>query len=385
MNHLRHLQVTSFLQVAHRMQAFNMTCIGYDPFVSAAAAAEWNIEALPLDEIWPRADYITVHTPLLPHTRNLLGEEVLMTKCKPGVKVVNVARGGIVDEAALLRALEAGRCGGAGLDVFTTEPPTDYALCRHPKVVCTPHLGASTFEAQERVAEELADQMVSAVSGGPIAGLVNGGALATANSSDAQPWLALASALGQVAEVIVSGPLTSVTLVPAGAFANKNLANALCSAVLAGLLKRSSSGTANLINSCVLAQDSNISCEIVPPSDELKPILPSGVDNGLLVAVSGANSNVKLVGSSANGLPLLYSVNDSSWPIAVPLSRSLVLYRSLAASSPLPAIAATLVKGGLLSLASSAGGLWHVATLDSPVTELDAKVQDVEYVGQVSL
>ena len=116
------------------MQAFNMTTIGYDPFVSAEEGKKFNIEVMSLDEIWPLADYITVHTPLLPHTRNLIGGPELGTKCKQGVKIINAARGGIIDEVELLKALENGRCGGAGLDVFAEEPPTDFRLCQHPKV-----------------------------------------------------------------------------------------------------------------------------------------------------------------------------------------------------------------------------------------------------------
>lgn len=121
------------VQVAKRMQAFGMTTIGYDPMIPAEVTAGWGVESLSLEELWPRADYITVHTPLLPHTRNLIGEKVFAV-CKPGVRVVNVARGGIVDEAALLKALDSGACGGAALDVFLEEPPTDLTLCRHPKV-----------------------------------------------------------------------------------------------------------------------------------------------------------------------------------------------------------------------------------------------------------
>lgn len=115
------------------MQAFGMTTIGYDPMIPAEVTAGWGVESLSLEELWPRADYITVHTPLLPHTRNLIGEKVFAV-CKPGVRVVNVARGGIVDEAALLKALDSGACGGAALDVFLEEPPTDLTLCQHPKV-----------------------------------------------------------------------------------------------------------------------------------------------------------------------------------------------------------------------------------------------------------
>ena len=110
-----------------------MNIVGYDPLVSPETASSWGIKYLTLEEIWPIADYITVHTPLIPQTRNLIGTESLAA-CKPTVKIVNVARGGIVDEQALLKALNDGTCGGAGLDVFDTEPPQDLTLVQHPKV-----------------------------------------------------------------------------------------------------------------------------------------------------------------------------------------------------------------------------------------------------------
>lgn len=133
-------------EVGIRMNAFGMKVIGFDPITTAQEAKAAGIEKMELDQIWPLADYITVHTPLIPATRNLINTESL-GKCKRGVKVVNVARGGIINEADLLTALESGQCGGAAIDVFEQEPPTSdvtKALIQHPAVVATPHLGAST-------------------------------------------------------------------------------------------------------------------------------------------------------------------------------------------------------------------------------------------------
>lgn len=124
--------------------------IGFDPITTASEAKAAGIEKLELDEIWPLADYITVHTPLIPATRNLINKESL-AKCKRGVKVVNVARGGIIHEADLLEALQSGQCGGAAIDVFEEEPPKSEitkALIQHNAVVATPHLGASTGEKE---------------------------------------------------------------------------------------------------------------------------------------------------------------------------------------------------------------------------------------------
>ncbi|XP_011181691.2 D-3-phosphoglycerate dehydrogenase [Zeugodacus cucurbitae] len=150
-------------EVAIRMKTWGMRTIGYDPITTEEEARAAGIEKMELESIWPLADYITVHTPLIPQTRNLVSTQTL-AKCKRGVKVVNVARGGIIEEQAILDALESGICNGAAFDVFPEEPPKSEvtkALIAHPKVVATPHLGASTAEAQVRVAVEVAEQFIA--------------------------------------------------------------------------------------------------------------------------------------------------------------------------------------------------------------------------------
>lgn len=164
-------------EVALRMQAFGMTTIGYDPFVSAEEAAKFNVEGLSLEEIWPRADFITLHVPLIPQTKHLIGEATL-AKCKKGVRVINVARGGTIDEEALLQALQSGVCGGAALDVFEEEPPKNSSLLQNSKLLCTPHLGASTREAQSKVAEEISLQFLDLIAGKSVLGAVNAKQLA---------------------------------------------------------------------------------------------------------------------------------------------------------------------------------------------------------------
>ncbi|XP_063988588.1 D-3-phosphoglycerate dehydrogenase-like [Diachasmimorpha longicaudata] len=170
-------------EVGLRMQSFGMKIVCFDPIVSAEDAASAGATKLSLDEIWPVADYITVHTPLIPQTKNLIGTASL-SKCKKGVRVINVARGGIINEAELLEALKSGQCAGAALDVFSEEPPKNpvtLELIRHPNVIATPHLGASTAEAQQRVAAEIAEQFL-AISGKSdkysVTGVVNPSVLA---------------------------------------------------------------------------------------------------------------------------------------------------------------------------------------------------------------
>uniref|UniRef100_A0AAQ4RMF9 phosphoglycerate dehydrogenase n=1 Tax=Gasterosteus aculeatus aculeatus TaxID=481459 RepID=A0AAQ4RMF9_GASAC len=159
-------------EVSSRMQSFGMRTIGYDPITPVEVSAGWGVEQMSLEQLWPQCDYITVHTPLMPSTVGLLGDETF-AKCKKGVKVVNCARGGIIDEAALLRALESGQCGGAGLDVFVEEPPKNRPLVDHPNVISCPHLGASTKEAQARCGEDIALQIVDMVKGRKLVGAVS--------------------------------------------------------------------------------------------------------------------------------------------------------------------------------------------------------------------
>ncbi|CAI9643731.1 D-3-phosphoglycerate dehydrogenase [Caenorhabditis elegans] len=146
-------------EVAVRLQAFGMKVIGFDPMVTKEQAEAKNIELLSLEQIWPQADYITVHVPLIKQTENLINKETL-AKCKKGVRIINVARGGIVNEVDLVESLNAGHAKGAAFDVFEQEPPTFRELIDHPLVIATPHLGASTIDAQLRVASEIADNIV---------------------------------------------------------------------------------------------------------------------------------------------------------------------------------------------------------------------------------
>uniref|UniRef100_A0A6G1SH91 D-3-phosphoglycerate dehydrogenase n=1 Tax=Aceria tosichella TaxID=561515 RepID=A0A6G1SH91_9ACAR len=159
-------------EVGKRMIAFEMNVIGYDPVTPASAVEPLGIEFVSLDEIWKRSDYISVHVPLLPETKHLINRSTL-AKCKQGVMVVNCARGGIVDEEALLEALVSKKVYAAALDVFEEEPPMNEELLRHTHVNPTPHLGASTHDGQRRVGEEIVDEIIKLTKGEKIPGAVN--------------------------------------------------------------------------------------------------------------------------------------------------------------------------------------------------------------------
>lgn len=155
-------------EVAIRMHAFGMKIIGFDPFVSSEQCSTFHCTKMELDEIWPLADYITLHTPLIETTKNFINSNTL-NQCKKGIKIVNVGRGGLIQETDLLAALQSGQVGGAALDVFEQEPPTDpvtLEIIQHKAVIATPHLGASTKEAQVRVGQEIAEQLVNLVKPG---------------------------------------------------------------------------------------------------------------------------------------------------------------------------------------------------------------------------
>jgi len=191
-------------RVAARARAFDMRVVAYDPFLDAQAARRLEVELLPLEELLPRADVVTLHTPLTSETRNLLNAARLAL-LPPGALLVNCSRGGVVDEAALLAALEAGRLGGAGLDVFAEEPPRDFALIRHPRVVATPHLGAQTREAQERISTETAEMVLAALAGSLAVAAVN--LPFRSAGARAEPYLALAEQLGSMAgQLLGSAP-----------------------------------------------------------------------------------------------------------------------------------------------------------------------------------
>ena len=150
--------------VAQRARAFEMSCVGHDPLVPDADVRAMGVEPLPLDDLFPRAEILTLHVPLSPETRGMVGAERL-ARLPWGAFLVNAARGGLVDEAALLAALESGAIGGAALDVFSGEPPKGSPLVGHPKVVATPHVGAATVEAQEAVGEEIVKLLLRAMDG----------------------------------------------------------------------------------------------------------------------------------------------------------------------------------------------------------------------------
>ena len=241
--------------VGERMQGFGMAVLGFDPVLSKEVAARHGVTLVPLEELLEQSDFITVHTPLSDATRGLLDAEAL-SRCKKGVRIVNCARGGIVDEQDLLAALEDGQVGGAALDVYSAEPPPPEleALIRHERVVATPHIAATTGEAQAKVARQITEQVLRALDGEPVSSPVNGLAIKMAAQPEAQPFLELADRLGQIAGQLGAGPLRRLTARCHGELPHR-YAEVITLAATKGALKRWSEEPVNLINAPVLAEE----------------------------------------------------------------------------------------------------------------------------------
>jgi D-3-phosphoglycerate dehydrogenase len=221
--------------VADRALGLRMKVVAYDPFLSPERAADLGVEKVDLEEILRRADFITLHTPLTEKTKNILDAKAL-AKAKKGVRIINCARGGLVDEVALVAALESGHVAGAAFDVFTTEPATENPLFGHPNVICTPHLGASTNEAQENVALQVAEQMSDYLLRGAISNAVNFPSITAEEAPRLKPFIALAEKLGSFAGQLTETGIKKVQITYEGTVAQMKT-KALTSAAVAGLLR----------------------------------------------------------------------------------------------------------------------------------------------------
>jgi D-3-phosphoglycerate dehydrogenase / 2-oxoglutarate reductase len=244
--------------VADRAHGLRMKVIAYDPFLSPDHALDLGVEKVELEELLRRADFITLHTPLTDKTRHIIDAPALAAT-KPGVRLINCARGGLVDEAALRAALDSGHVAGAAFDVFSIEPAIDNPLFGHANVVCTPHLGASTTEAQENVALQIAEQMSDYLLRGAISNAVNFPSITAEEAPKLRPFVKLAEQLGSFAGQVTETGLKAVKLVYEGNVAAMNT-RALTSAAIAGLLKPLLQDV-NMVSAPIVARERGIEVE----------------------------------------------------------------------------------------------------------------------------
>ena len=243
--------------VCDRALGLKMKVIAYDPFLSEERAAKIGVRKVELDELLAKSDFVTFHVPLTDKTRNILSAEAI-AKLKPGVRIVNCARGGLVDEAALAEALKDGRVAGAAFDVFAEEPATDSPLFNLPNVVVTPHLGAATTEAQENVALQVAEQMSDYLLTGAVTNALNMPSVTAEEAAVMGPWLKLAGHLGAFVGQMTDEPVKAINILYDGVVAGMNTA-ALNAAAVAGLM-RVTNPHVNMVSAPVIARDRGIDC-----------------------------------------------------------------------------------------------------------------------------
>ena len=281
--------------VAHRMQAFGMTVIAYDPYLQPARAAQLNVELVELDELLKRSDFITIHLPKTKETANLIGEEALK-KVKPQVRIINAARGGVLDEAALYTAIKEGRVAGAGLDVYSTEPCTDSPLFELDEVVATPHLGASTDEAQERAGIAVAVSVRKALGGELVPDAVNvkGGAI----HDEIRPSLPLVEKMAQIGTALAGELPVSMEITVMGDISGHD-SSVLAISALKGALLAVGSEDVTYVNAPGLAAERGVTSNVstTPDSPEYRSMisLHLALSNGKSVKVDGTLMGIRKV------------------------------------------------------------------------------------------
>ena len=244
-------------EVAKRAQAMQMKCIAYDPFITKERAASLGVEMVPLDELFRRADVITVHTPLIKETRHVINAETIATM-RDGVRLINCARGGIIDEKALADGIASGKVAGAALDVFENEPPTDSPVLGLDRVIVTPHLGASTVEAQKNVAVSVANQCISVLSGGAAKYVVNAPMIPAEQQALVEPYAALAQKMGSLLIQLIEGRLESIKITYGGEAAQLPNTKFITRVILKGILDPILQAPVNFVNAEFVAKERGI-------------------------------------------------------------------------------------------------------------------------------
>lgn len=288
--------------VARRALGLEMRVIAHDPFVSSDYARNLGVELVSLDELLKESDFVTVHTPLTKATTSLIGAKEL-TLVKPTTRFINTARGGIINEEALVQAIEEGRIAGAAIDVFSEEPPGESNLVKNEKILVTPHLGASTAEAQINVALDVADQILAISKGQPARYAVNAPLMTPETRSTLIPFLDVASQVGRLATQLAEGQLGDIRIKYNGEIANYDT-SVVKAAVIGGLLEPISEERVNLINANLIA--ANRGLKIV----EEKDITCENYSSLLTVEVTTSAGVTRVAGTPMRGESHIVLVNN---------------------------------------------------------------------------
>ena len=304
--------------VADRALGLKMRVIAFDPFLTVERAMDIGVEKVELNDLLARADFITLHTPLTDQTRNVLNAEAL-AKTKPGVRIVNCARGGLIDEVALKAAIESGHVAGAALDVFLVEPAKENALFALEQVICTPHLGASTNEAQENVALQVAEQMADFLMQGAIVNALNTPSLSAEDAPKLRPYLRLSEQLGSFIGQVTEGSLSAITIEYEGHVAGLNQ-RPLTAVILKGLLSTRLE-TVNMVNAPAIARQHDIKVS------ETRRDQSSDYQTAIRVTVDGAGGTRSITGTLFGDKPRIVSIDGV--PTEAELTAHMLLIENL--------------------------------------------------------
>jgi len=302
--------------VINRAQGLAMKIIGFDPFLSAEKATEMGIEKVELDDLYARADFITLHVPKTDKTANMI-DAAAFAKMKDGVRILNVARGGLINEEDLLKALDSGKVAGAALDVFTAEPAKDNILFGHPHVICTPHLGASTEEAQDNVAIQVAEQISDYLLNGAVTNALNMPSISAEDAPKLKPYLKLAEQMGAMMGQITESAIENITIEYAGGVTTLNT-KPLSAMMVASVLRASMEGV-NIVSAPKIAESRGI--DVVTSTHE-KTDLPTAI----CLRVKTQMREKEITGTLFAGEPRIVSIDHV--PVEVAITPSMLFIRN---------------------------------------------------------
>ncbi len=289
-------------EVAKRARSFEMRLVGYDPFVTADYAKNIQVELLPMEELLKISDFVTLHVPMTKQTRGMLGEKELALM-KPTARLINCARGGLVDEALLAKAVKEKKLAGAAVDVFPTEPPPGSPLFEVENIIVTPHLGASTGEAQVTAARDVAEQFVAIIKGEQPRYAINAPFIPKEAISVLAPFSTVATKVGKLAYHLAEGQVRDIKIRYEGEISNYDT-NALKAAVLGGLLEEISEERVNLVNANILAAQRGLSIL------EEKEAVCKNYASVVTVAVTTSNGTTAVAGTVLHGEPHIVRINN---------------------------------------------------------------------------
>ncbi|HEX6983392.1 MAG TPA: phosphoglycerate dehydrogenase [Balneolaceae bacterium] len=364
-------------EVAKRMQEFSMDVKAYDPFASVEKAQSLDVELVELDELIGTADFLTVHTPLTEKTKGLISMENA-DKLKKGMFLVNCARGGIYKEDDLTELLDQGFVSGIALDVYSEEPPSEalYEVLKHPGIICTPHLGASTGEAQEKVAEQIAGQMTDALEQKSFKGSLNGKSISLITNKEVQPYLKLAETLGSVAIQLAPEHASEFSFEYSGTAAK--FADVLTDSILKGILSQQVSEAVNLINARHYANERGFKIREITAS-------ASKTFTDLITIKLGKDADYQKISGAVFGKDDFRIVEIDGYGIELRLEGDIIMYQNVDKPGMLAGVSGALAKQDIniaaLSLGRTKKGSNAITAVcvDKKLTESELKpVLDLE-------